>query len=525
MLFGAGSPSAVRHGSPDAVRRGSPDAVRRGSPDPAEGSRGRSGDLATTEGLQTPSLFGAGLQTPSLSTNVDLRNAWLTWSDIVSSPTAAVYFVTLTVVDWLPIFISQDACRIITESLNFCHNHKGLRVNAYVIMPTHLHAIVFRETFGPDVLKATLTDFSKFTARKLMDHCTRTMPACYDTVFVKSAGMDRNRRFWQPTIHPEQIETEPFWIQKRDYLHDNPCRKGLVARAEHWRFSSAKHWLSDGTSPSDVIRARLSGESRQAKTLCSWCESPDPAESSRGRSGDLATTGGVVRVGKRRQESSVRRRSPDPAESSRGRSGDLATTGGVVRVGKRKQETFGRLRGKVRRPCHNRGSGQSRQAKTGGPSVGSRGRSGRPCHKRGSGQSRQAKTGDLRSACVARSGDLATTGALFGAGLQALFGAGLQTPPTARVSRSGDLATTLGQGWIDRSTLKPADAALAPPRESQSDDDRGRGLGHAHGSGTTIDPFEIPNGICVPSSIVSKLDGEGAIVIESMPLGVAELTV
>jgi len=58
----------------------------------------------------------------------------------------SVYFVTLTVVDWLPVFISQESCRIITDSLNFCHEHKGLRVNAYVIMPTHLHAILFRET-------------------------------------------------------------------------------------------------------------------------------------------------------------------------------------------------------------------------------------------------------------------------------------------------------------------------------------------------------------------------------------------
>jgi len=169
----------------------------------------------------------------------------------------AVYFVTLTVVDWLPVFISQEACQIITDSLNFCHEHKGLRVNAYVFMPTHLHAILFREEFDPEALKATLTDFRKFTARKLIEHCVRFMPACYDSVFLESAGMDRNRRFWQPTLHPEQIETESFWIQKRDYLHDNPCRKGLVVRAEQWRFSSASHWLSDGTVPNDVVLSAI----------------------------------------------------------------------------------------------------------------------------------------------------------------------------------------------------------------------------------------------------------------------------
>src|SRR5438876_12146868 len=55
----------------------------------------------------------------------------------------ALFYVTFSVVDWLPIFVSEAACNIVTESLNFCHRQKGLRINAYVIMPTHWHAILF----------------------------------------------------------------------------------------------------------------------------------------------------------------------------------------------------------------------------------------------------------------------------------------------------------------------------------------------------------------------------------------------
>ena len=54
-----------------------------------------------------------------------------------------IYFVTMSVVDWLPVFVSERRWRILTDSLNFCHERKGLRVNAYVIMPTHFHGIVF----------------------------------------------------------------------------------------------------------------------------------------------------------------------------------------------------------------------------------------------------------------------------------------------------------------------------------------------------------------------------------------------
>lgn len=33
-----------------------------------------------------------------------------------------------------------------------------------------------------------------------------------------------------------------------EYLHDNPCRKGLVLAPEDWRFSSARYWLTRETN-------------------------------------------------------------------------------------------------------------------------------------------------------------------------------------------------------------------------------------------------------------------------------------
>jgi len=67
-----------------------------------------------------------------------------------------------------------------------------------------------------------------------------------------NAVTHRERRFWQPSRHPVQLETEAFWRAKLDYLHDDPCRKGLVRQAEHWRFSSAACWLLGDTGAGDV---------------------------------------------------------------------------------------------------------------------------------------------------------------------------------------------------------------------------------------------------------------------------------
>jgi putative transposase len=161
-----------------------------------------------------------------------------------------VYFVTFTVVEWLPVLIDEPPCKIITDSLNYCSTNKNLRINAYVIMPNHLHAVVFDADHDGERLKHTLDDLRKFTGRQLLEYCSQSAPWPYGEIFRKHAGQDRERRFWQPTQHPEGITTEKFWQQKVDYIHMNPCRKGLVRQPEDWRFSSAAYWING--QPVDV---------------------------------------------------------------------------------------------------------------------------------------------------------------------------------------------------------------------------------------------------------------------------------
>jgi putative transposase len=155
-----------------------------------------------------------------------------------------LYYVTFTVVEWLPVFIDEFACKIITDSFNFCVKNKSLGVNAYVIMPTHLHAILFDVDFNAERLKHTLDDMRKFTGRQLLNYSSKHFPKCFTQEFQTHAGKDRERRFWQPTQHPVGIVSEVFWKQKLDYLHQNPCRKGLVLFSEDWRFSSARYWMT-----------------------------------------------------------------------------------------------------------------------------------------------------------------------------------------------------------------------------------------------------------------------------------------
>jgi len=176
-----------------------------------------------------------------------------------------IYFVTFTIVEWMPVFIEEATCKIITESLNFSIRNKRLGVNAYVIMPNHMHAIVFDRDFDNDRLKHTLDDFRKFTGRQLLDYADANLPNPFGQTFRENAKEDRQRKFWQSTQHPEGIYSEKFYLQKFNYIHLNPVRKGLVRSTMDWRFSSAGYWGRGSGDPRQTSREprQTSGNPRQ----------------------------------------------------------------------------------------------------------------------------------------------------------------------------------------------------------------------------------------------------------------------
>ena len=172
-------------------------------------------------------------------------------------PDKAIYFLTFSIIEWLPVFITAEACLIITNSLNYCHKHKQLRINAFVIMPTHLHFILFDADFDTGRLRQTLMDMRKYTGRQLAAYCDRHMPTAFGQTLRQTKRADRTRQFWQQSRHPVAIDSHAFWRTKIDYLHDNPRRKGLVTDVTYWRFSSAAYWLLDPPGESDVILTEI----------------------------------------------------------------------------------------------------------------------------------------------------------------------------------------------------------------------------------------------------------------------------
>lgn len=155
----------------------------------------------------------------------------------------AVFFVTLTVVSWVDVFTRKDYCEEIIKNIQYCQQHKGLELYAYVIMSNHMHWIAGQKGGR---LNNLLRDFKSYSAKQLLamiyNGKEESRKDWMKIVFQYNAKFQRqnaDNMFWQKVNHPIDCFNERELRQKMKYVHLNPVRAGYVAEAHHWWYSSA----------------------------------------------------------------------------------------------------------------------------------------------------------------------------------------------------------------------------------------------------------------------------------------------
>jgi putative transposase len=157
-----------------------------------------------------------------------------------------VYFLTLTVTDWIDLFTRPVYKQIIIESLKYCMCNKGLDLYAYVIMPSHLHLIA--ATNKGFKLPEIIRDFKKYTSKKLVQ-CIKDNPESRKEWMLErfSLAADRinrgvNYKLWQDGFHPVELATNKMIDQRLEYLHNNPVEEEIVENPEDFLYSSAGNY-------------------------------------------------------------------------------------------------------------------------------------------------------------------------------------------------------------------------------------------------------------------------------------------
>jgi len=144
---------------------------------------------------------------------------------------SAMYFVTFTIKNWYNILDKFNRWDILIDSLRYCQKFKNLRIYAYVFMINHIHLIIE----SSDVA-GFIRDFKTHTSKELIKNILDTEPS-----IIGLFGDGDKQGVWKRTNMPEFIETFKFYVQKKEYIENNPVKKGYVEYPSYWAYSSANN--------------------------------------------------------------------------------------------------------------------------------------------------------------------------------------------------------------------------------------------------------------------------------------------
>jgi putative transposase len=118
---------------------------------------------------------------------------------------------------------------------------------AYVIMPEHVHLVIWpaRENY---CISEILQSIKQSVSRRAVHWVRANNPA--GLRLLATGKPDRPYQFWlEGGGYDRNIRDGRALGEMMDYIHNNPVKRGLVARPEDWLWSSARDWAELAVGP------------------------------------------------------------------------------------------------------------------------------------------------------------------------------------------------------------------------------------------------------------------------------------
>ena len=143
------------------------------------------------------------------------------------------------------MIINEEIYKIIIDSFKFCQQRKNLFIYGYVIMMNHFHMIISTEE--AQEIPSIMRDMKRHISQKISEYLS-SITGQKDLFWLKPFHGKKINKLWQEGYHPQAIISEAMFLQKLEYIHHNPVKKGFVERPEYWKYSSARNYMLDDDS-------------------------------------------------------------------------------------------------------------------------------------------------------------------------------------------------------------------------------------------------------------------------------------
>ena len=154
------------------------------------------------------------------------------------------HFITCSCYRRLPFLNSAPRRDLFLKILEETRKKYQFVVAGYVVMPEHIHLLIGEPKIkDPSVVMQVLKQRVSLRARNKKRKTKHQLTLLADNL---------PRAFWQPRGHDFNIATKRKYIEKLNYIHYNPVKRGLVESPELWRWSSFRHYWYGEEGPVKV---------------------------------------------------------------------------------------------------------------------------------------------------------------------------------------------------------------------------------------------------------------------------------
>ena len=158
-----------------------------------------------------------------------------------------LHFITFSCYRRLPLLKTVRARDIFVKELGKIRDEMGFHLVGYVVMPEHVHLLISeppRSTPSVALQKLKLR-----TARKLRKRRRPRVTA--QRLLPFAASREPLPAFWQARFYDFNVYSQRKRLEKLNYMHANPVKRGLVEHPRDWPHSS---WLFYQGTESALLR-------------------------------------------------------------------------------------------------------------------------------------------------------------------------------------------------------------------------------------------------------------------------------
>lgn len=169
----------------------------------------------------------------------------------------AIYFITFTILGWRNVFINDKYCNLVYKWFDYAKDNYNNKIHGYVIMPNHIHCLMYIADKSPKI-SILIQNAKRFLAYQIVGYLQQDHDYEILNYFKANAKTKYNakHKVFMDRYDSLIIETDTFFYEKLNYIHDNPCQDpwNLVEYPEDYKYSSASNYfLSKGVYDVDII--------------------------------------------------------------------------------------------------------------------------------------------------------------------------------------------------------------------------------------------------------------------------------